>query len=237
MRDTRYYDSESAHYSGKRYPEVPQTYVQSLFRRRLRIVLSLAASLSRRRCLALLEIGCADGVVTSTLYDEFPDCFARVDAVDISAKMIEAARANAGGRHITFALRDELSYASAYDLVVEVGVINYAREDEELDAARRHTGPNGRFLCSIAGSDSLKNRLKHDEAGGFNNFLTYAEYEKKIRDRFVIERVVPVGLFIPHIWKVPSLARIVQPMLETLLAPVAPNLFHEKVYLLKPPQR
>ena len=234
MKDTHYYDKESSQYSGKRYPAHPSTYVQSFYLRRLKLVLSLVGKTVRGGGLRLIEIGCADGVVTRALYDRFSDVFSDIAGVDISPKMIEEAKAQAGERRISFGLRDTYTFIGKYDLVVEVGVINYADEEEELRFARRITGDRGYYLCSIAGTSSLWNRLKPDEDKGFNNFRSYAEYEAAIREHFTILASVPVGLFTPHIWKVPALARIVQPLCESVLSPFFPNLFHEKLYLLKP---
>ena len=234
MKDTQYYDKESSQYSGKRYPAHPLTYVQSFYLRRLQLLSSLVGKTMRGAGLRLIEIGCADGVVTRALYDRFSDVFSDVAGVDISPKMIEEAKAQAGERNISFGLRDTYTFIGKYDLVVEVGVINYADEEEELRFARRIVGDGGFYLCSIAGTSSLWHRLKPREDKGFNNFRSYAEYEAEIREHFTILTSLPVGLFIPHIWKVPMLARIIQPLVESLLAPLLPNLFHEKLYLLKP---
>lgn len=234
MRDTPYYDAESVQYSSKRYPQVPSSYIHFFYLRRLAIVTSLIRKTMHGSNLKLIEIGCADGVVTYALADTFAKFFSDISGVDISPKMIEAANAHKGSRKIEFGLRPTYQFRKPYDLVVEVGVINYADAGEEIRSARDLTGENGYYLCSIAGADSLKNRLKHDEEKGFNNFLTYREYEAKLRERFTIEQAIPVGLFIPHIWKVPALARVIQPLCEAISAPFFPNLYLEKVYLLKP---
>lgn len=233
MRDTDYYDAESSRYSSKRYPRVPQSYLQAFFLRRLHMVKVIIRDELHGDGLRLIEIGCADGVVTYALADSFGKTFSDIEAVDISPKMIAEAEANKGDRKIVFGLRQDFPFREHYDLVVEVGVINYADENEEFRFARTLIGAEGSYLCSVAGSDSLKNRLKRDEAKGFNNFLTYAEYEAKIREHFSIVRAMPVGIFIPHIWKLPALARIIQPIAEAVMAPLFPNLFHEKVYLLR----
>ena len=234
MKDTHYYDKESSQYSGKRYPTRPSTYVQSFYLRRLKLVLSLVGKTVQGSGLRLIEIGCADGVVTRALYDGFSEVFSDIAGGDISPKMIEEAKAQAGERRISFCLRDTYTFVGTYDLIVEVGVINYADEEEELRFARRMVGDSGYYLCSIAGTSSLWNRLKPHEDKGFNNFRSYAAYEAKIREHFTILASAPVGLFIPHIWKVPALARIVQPLCESVLSPLFPDLFHEKLYLLKP---
>jgi len=234
MRDTPYYDAESVQYSSKRYPHVPSSYIHFFYLRRLAIVTSRIRKTIHGSGLKLIEIGCADGVVTYALADAFSNTFSDIAGVDISPKMIEAAEAHKGDRRIEFGLRQSYRFRNPYDLVVEVGVINYADADEEIRSARDLAGENGYYLCSIAGADSLKNRLKHDEEKGFNNFLIYREYEAKLRELFTIEKVIPVGLFIPHVWKMPALARVIQPLCEAIVAPFFPNLFLEKVYLLRP---
>ncbi len=234
MRDTAYYDAESKQYSSKRYPEVPSSYIQSFYLRRLAIARSIIAETIHGSGLSLVEIGCADGVVTNALYDTFSDVFSGIAGVDISAGMIEVAQAHKGNRNITFGLRDTYAFAPKYDLIVEVGVINYADENEEISFARKIIADTGFYLCSIAGTDSLQSRLKRDERKGFDNFHSYAVYEAKLRERFEIVKIAPVGLFIPYLWRLPALARIIQPIAETIMAPIAPSLFHEKLYLLKP---
>lgn len=234
MKDTRFYDAESSRYSSKRYPSLASSYVQSFYLRRLAITFSMVRKFVRGRGLRLIEIGCADGVVTNALYDQFSGMFSDFAGVDISPKMIEEAKGHAGERQIVFELRGAHAFADSYDLIVEIGVINYANENEEIEFASRKIGQNGYFLCSIAGTSSLWNRLKPEEDKGFNNFRTYPEYEAKLREHFTILSIVPVGLFIPHIWKVPALARVVQPFFESILGPIMPSWFHEKVYLLKP---
>ena len=233
MRDTRYYDAESVQYSSKRYPARARSHTQAFYLRRLEIVKDLIRAYVHGTDRSLIEIGCADGVVTYALYDAFPGIFSHVDAVDISPKMIDQALAQRGNRRIAFGLREGFVFRDHYDLAVEVGVINYADDDQEIAFAHRMTAPDGCYLLSIAGSDSLLNRLKPGQADGFNNMRSYAEYEAKLRERFCVVRAVPVGLFIPHVWKVPVLARIIQPIAEFIMAPIVPNLFHEKVYLLK----
>ena len=235
MKDTRYYDQESSRYSQKRYPAKAINYVQSFYLRRLRFTLDWIAREKQGSGMSLIEIGCADGVVINKLYDVFQDRFSDVSAVDISSGMIEAARAHAKDRRITFSLRSEHSYKERYDAIIEIGVINYADAAEELAFARSKMNEHSIYICSIAGTNSLwhKKSMRKGEDVGFNDFRSYAEYEQNIRQHFTIANVMPVGLFIPYIWHMPAVARIVQSVLETLLAPIAPMLFHEKLYLLK----
>lgn len=234
MRDTQYYDRESSRYSEKRYPAVPGSYIQSFYLRRLALSIGLIRQAVHGSGLKLVEIGCADGVVTNALYDEFSGTFNNIAGVDISKAMVEAAAARAGGRHITFSQRDEHVFADTYDLIVEIGVVNYADADAEFRFAREKVSANGYYLCSVAGADSLLHWLKPDEGTGFSNFNSYAKYEAQLRTYFTIVSATPVGLFIPHVWKVPKLARIVQPLCEAVFSRIAPNLYHEKLYLLKP---
>jgi len=231
-KDTSYYDAESGIYSAKRYPRVVTTYVQSFYQSRLRTLTSAVRGKVRQGG-TMIELGCADGVVTRALYDLFHNVFSEVVGVDISRGMIERAKEMSSDRNIKFFLREEGCQWSRYDLVVEVGVINYADAERELEFARTIVHPDGVYICSVAGRDSLWHRLKPEDKR-FRNFLLYSEYEELMRKHFFIASTSSVGLFIPHIWKVPAVARIVQPLIELVLRRIAPNLFQEKVYVLRP---
>jgi SAM-dependent methyltransferase len=232
QKDTAFYDAESRQYSRKRYPEQAATYVQSFYLRRLAIVTGFTRALAKRKALSLLEIGCADGIVLRRLLEALPGGFSSLMGVDASPQMVEAARELSTGLPIEYAVRGEA--LAPRDLVLEVGVLNYVPNlEQELDALRAAIAPRGHAIISIAGMGSLWQRLKR-EGGGFAHFRSYAEYEAAIRARFSIVARRPAGLFIPHIWKAPALARVIQPAVEALVAPVPPGLFHEQLYLLAP---
>ena len=67
--------------------------------------------------------------------------------------MIGAAKAQAGGRDISFGLRDTYTFIGQYDLVVEVGVINYA-DDRKSSASRGASSATGDTISAPSPSTS-----------------------------------------------------------------------------------
>lgn len=232
LKDTAFYDAESVRYSAKRYPAVVSTYVQSFYKSRLSVVHHYIHKYTNSG--RLIEIGCADGVVIKSIYDAFPEKFTEYTGVDISEGMIGAAKASKRDRDIAFVQRDESALSGLYDVVLEVGVLNYMDPEPEFSKVRGLLKSDGVYICAIAGTDSLWHRLKPHEEKGFRSFKSYAAYEAELGKHFIFVSSSAAGLFIPHIWKVPALARVVQPIFEMLLRKISPNLFHEKVYVLKP---
>ncbi len=232
MKDTNFYDNESSKYSERRYPKLSSSYSQFFFKKRLSIILSLVGkSVSGRTNLSFLDIGCADGFVLNEIYKSFPSAFSKIAGTDVSPKMIETASHVYSSAPFVLKLRNDLTDRGPWDLIVETGVINYADFFEEIDYAHSVMKDIGYYIISLAGTNSLWNRIKKEDKG-FRNFLSYQKYEDEIKKHFDIVSSVPVGFFIPLIWKIPTLARIIQE-LEAVFRPIVPNLFHEKVYLLK----
>jgi SAM-dependent methyltransferase len=236
MKDTNFYNAESVVYSQKRYPEKTIDYIHYFFKKRLAIVLDLIEETSiQRRDLRLLEIGCADGVVIRKIEEKFGDRFSEVQGIDLSPQMIEMARKNNPvDVKIKFAVRKSDDNPGAdFDIIVEVGVINYTDFLPELEFVQKKLNPNGSYILSIAGRDALKEKLGRTNIKASNNLLNYADYEKMIIEHFDIAKVVPCGFWLPGLWKIPALARIIQPVLDPVLSVLLPNFFHEKVFLLK----
>lgn len=230
-KDTNFYDAESSKYSAKRYPKVAQNRIQHFFKSRLSIILCELQRYLRPNS-TLLEIGCADGIIIRSIYDKFSGMLVSAEGVDISPGMIEVARSLLGDRKISFALRNELEQRS-FDYVIEVGVVNYADFEEEMSHVCEILSPDGIYICSLAGTDSLSQKLNPAAQEGFRNFLSYSEYEKGLQQHFEIVAAKPVGLFIPYIWAIPAAARLIQPLMEKILSLISPNLFLEKVYVLR----
>ncbi len=234
-KDTAFYDKASDTYSGIRYPEKSTDYNHFFFKRRLDVtVAALKGIISdmKPRHPSLLEVGCADGVVLRRVSDVFGNAISTYAGVDISPKMIESAKAKNAGVPLTFSVRDPKECFAAADIVIEIGVLNYADFDREMGCAEQALPVDGRYICSVAGRGSLWDRLVRVDKG-FGNFLTYREYENKIRQRFDIVSIHSVGLRLPIVWRAPVIARLIQPVVEACLALLAPNSFHEKVYVLR----
>lgn len=232
MKDTNFYDSESKNYSAKRYAEKPISYTQYFFGRRLKLVSCAVGDILEKRggATSLLEVGCADGVVVKDLCAKYGAKISSVVGIDISPKMIEVARTNVVDSRACFLERKDYQ-TSPKDMVIEVGVANYADIHEELAFAKANMKQDGVYILSLAGKYSLWS-MRVGGKTGFNNFLSYKQYESLIKRDFKIIKTIPVGVFVPFIWKVPPVARIIQAMKEAISAKVFPNLCHEKIYIL-----
>ncbi|MDD5165090.1 MAG: class I SAM-dependent methyltransferase [Candidatus Pacebacteria bacterium] len=231
IKDPAFYNKESMQYSAKRYPAVATNYVQFFFKRRLSLTLSQMRGLfGGSNNLSLLEIGCADGVVMRDIQQKLPAVFSSMTGIDTAKDMIVTAATLDSTHKMKFYVRGE-EPIQTYDAVVEVGVVNYADFDTELAYARDHLKAGQVYILSIAGKGSLNARL--GDGVGYNNFLSYSEYQTKIRALFDIKKTIPVGLRIPFMWRVPFVARLIQPIAEIMLSRIVPNLFHEKIYILR----
>lgn len=233
VKDTVFYDAESSVYSDVRYPATPTTYTQWFFKRRLHITLQGVASyFAKKNQQSLLEIGCADGVVMRAIVARLPGQFSTMIGLDISPKMIEEARAKSAAIPGTlFYERKDYVSNEQFDLVLEVGVIGFIGVEQELPFVLRHLKEGGIYILSIAGKDALGFRL--GRITWFGEERSYREYEAVLKQHFTILSSTGCGLFVPYLWRLPALARIVQPIADMLVNLIAPQLCHEKIYLLK----
>jgi hypothetical protein len=231
MKDTTFYNAESARYSSSRYPKQSITFTQFFFKKRLAIVLNEIGKITNnKKELSLLEVGCADGVVVRAVWERYAAIFKNILAIDIAPQMIGVASKHNKNTSIAFSVRTDVALPGAHDLILEVGVLNFANLEEELRAVSTALVPGGRYICSLSSTTSLQNRLKG--ASGYRHLKSYKEYEAELCKYFVIEHVQGVGAFIPWLWKLPALARVVQPLADALILTTIPNLSHEKVYVL-----
>lgn len=234
MKDTKYYDKESAVYSLKRYSSVPRNYIQYFFGQRLDIVSNLVGKYANKNAdkQGALEVGCADGVVISSIYSRYSNIFGSWTGIDISPQMIEVARNNHKDLPIRFVERREYMPQGKIGIIIEIGVANYADVEEELSYAHGILDIDGVYILSLAGRGSLWS-IRQGGEGGFNNFHKYSEYEGLIGKYFDVLAKKPVGLYLPLVWRLPVLARMIQQFCEGIFAPFAKNLFHENIYVLR----
>jgi SAM-dependent methyltransferase len=232
-KDTEFYNKESSVYSQKRYPSVAKSYTQFFFKERLRFTInSIREIIKGKQDLSLLEIGCADGIVLEHISKELGTQFSQLIGIDISPGMIHAAQKKYKESTMIFKERKDYTGMSLHDLIVEIGVINYASLADELEYIASHVKAGGHAIISLAGTGSLWDKRRKDDTG-FNNFFSYSDYEREIMKHFTIIKRIPVGLPIPVIWRVPVLARVIESLAEKCMREIAPDLFHEKVYILK----
>jgi 2-polyprenyl-3-methyl-5-hydroxy-6-metoxy-1,4-benzoquinol methylase len=234
MKDIEYYNKESSQYSKKRYPEVETEYVHFLFKKRLDISIKMLKTIVKsRKNLELLEIGCADGIVLSEVAKKI-DTLDRLIGVDISPEMIKVARKNNKNNIIHYYTREEYNFDNRlFDISIEIGVLNFTNFSEEIGFVKTHLKKGGYYVCSLASSTSIISILKPQNKQDYRHLLTFVEYEEELAKQFLIKKSTPYGLFIPHLWKIPILARFIQPMIEFLFKKIIPNQFHEKIYLLE----
>ncbi len=236
MKDTNYYNVESSIYSSKRYPERTTDYLHYFFKKRLSIVLAFVKkNVTDKNGLKLLEIGCADGVITKRIEEKFGDKFSEIQGIDLSPQMIETAEKNKTlNSKIKYLVRTESNaIENSFDFIVEVGVINFTDFLAELQFVQKSLQREGLYILSIAGRDALVVRFGRNKVEAYKNLLNYSDYEKKIVEYFDIIEVIPYGFWLPGLWKLPALARMMQPVLDFIFTISLPNLFHEKIYLLK----
>lgn len=230
IKDRNFYNTESTQYSSKRYPERALTYVQHFFKKRLQVLLAqLQKATEGKNEASLLEVGCADGIVIRKISENIPGKFTEIVGVDTAEGMISVAKDLNQDSKTSFFVRGEESLGKAFDIVIEVGVANYTDFDAELAYARDHLNENGVYMLSIAGKSST-NAL-FGRGTGYQNFLSYEEYEEKIKNYFAIKKITPVGIYMPALWRVPFFGRFLQPIIESLFR-FFPNLYHEKLYTL-----
>lgn len=232
-RDTiDFYNEESGQYSKKRYEGQTLSYFQFLFKRRRELFLGLIRQISPQlKNSNILEIGCADGVLIKKLLQKFPDVFQSIVGVDVSPKMLELAKKTTNDPKVKYFFRGEEPEAK-YDLVIELGV-HVQDFDEEMHFVSDRLNNAGYFIYSAAGKSSLHAKIKLRDKEYARDYLDYSQYENIIKKYFEIIHGQVYGLFIPKLWSIPVLARIVQPIIEVLLSNIFPNLFHEKIYFLR----
>ncbi len=233
-RSATFYDEESKNYSRRRYPKVATNYIQFFFTRRRELVLDLLSRAVERTATprSLVEIGCADGILLRSVQERIPKAFDQLVGIDIAEGMIAVAKDITNDPAISYEVRKDFISGRKFTVAMEIGVGELTlRTEAEAEWAATQLTPGGYFLCGFAGRDSIVARL--DKAAARRGHLnTYATYEVALRKYFSIVDVRAYGFYVPFIWRVPFLARIVQPVAEVFGA-AFPDLCHEKVYLLQ----
>ena len=227
-----FYDKESGEYSKKRYEGKTLSYFQFLFKRRRQLFLGFIGGISKSlKDSDVLEIGCADGVLIKKLFQKLPNTFRSITGVDVSPKMLDRARETTKDYRAKYFLRGE-EPIQKYDLVIELGVHTQSFEEEMFYVAEK-LNLGGYFIYSVSGSQSLHAKIKLKGKDYAKDYLSYSGYENIIKKYFDVVAHESYGLFVPKLWAIPTLANLVQPMLEALFKNILPNLFHEKIYLLR----
>lgn len=230
----KFYDGESTYYTLKRY-EIPMIdFTQFYFRKRLAIVLKyIREATNEKKGLDLLEVGCADGIVIRKIEKEFPRVFKKLVGTDISSGMIVEAKKRNASASASFFLRGEENQEDRYDIVLEVGFLTTPILENELLFVANALKKDGYFICSLSLKDSLRMKLKSKDDSYVNTHYGPVEYEKLLNRHFTIMKKEAYGIFIPYLWKAPSIARVLQPFFEMVLKPFFSSFFHENIYLVQ----
>lgn len=233
--NTEFYDKASSEYSERRYNRVSESYIQFFFKRRLNLVLNyIKNNLSKdnRSNMRLLESGCADGIVIDSIIKSFPNLFSEYVGTDISKGMIDVANNKNIHNNVLFCLKNTQE-SGYFDLVLAIGFISPGIFDDEFNYINKYLKKNGIFIISLASKKSLYTLLKLKDKEYVKDYWTHNEYKNYLEKRFEIIDSMPCGFFIPKLWSIPFIARILQPILENIMKYITPDLFHEKLYILR----
>jgi SAM-dependent methyltransferase len=231
-RDTNYYDQEAERYSQKRYPKKDSDFVHFSFKKRKDILIEILGDIipTHKNTLSLLEMGCADGIVTREIAERFPQLHLVVGS-DISQEMIRVAREGTADPRIDFVVRGERSLG-IFDIIVEVGVISGPIARDEVSFAYEHLSSGGSFICSIANRRSFRAIFK-EQSSLLPSYMTFSEFEELFPSRFSIVQSKSFGLFVPYLWKFPFIGRFFQPFFEFAFLPFLSLFYHERIYCLR----
>lgn len=227
-----FYNQASTSYSQRRYLGQPKTYPQFFFQRRRALTLTLIDHLAAgRQNLKLLDVACADGVMSFALLEHYPKLWTKIVGVDIAPKMIEVAQAKNVDPRLSFFVKTETP-TETYDVILGLGFITGTILADEIAFVKKHLNPDGLYFCTLSSKYSIKALLTIRHEAYRQDYWTYPRYEHFLRQHFEIISARPYGLFLPLIWKWPSLARPLQRLAENLFR-FLPFLYHEKIYCLK----
>ncbi len=233
QRQVDYYDARSSSYSNERYPKVTSNYMHYVFKTRQKIFLDFLRGIINNlpENPSILEIGCADGLMFREIEKEFPNVFSKMVGVDVSPKMIEEANRQNKNTRSSFLLRENLAQEK-FDVIIELGVYPFDM-GEEMSIVKNSLKDNGYFFYSVSGSGSFYTNIKNKDAYHLKFHKTYKNYHKFFSNYFSVKKSQVYGMFIPKLWSIPPLARVLQPIFDFVFKIITPELFHEKIYLLQ----
>ncbi len=236
--NTKFYDDASKNYSRNRYSLVSVSYINFFFKKRLKIVVNQISNIISNNYhnqdnLTLLESGCADGVVINKIIKEFPNRFSVYVGTDISQGMIDEAIKQNKFENVRYYLKGKEDGDLKYDIVLAIGYLSPGIFDQEFGYLLSNLKKDGFLIISLASRNSIYTKLKLNNKEYIRDYWSHNEYYKYLSKRFDIVSISTCGLFIPKLWKFPYIARIFQPVIEDILDIFIPNLYHEKIFVLK----
>jgi len=122
-----------------------------------RIAAELAEWLPRSdEPLSILELGCGSGFLTRQIVERFPQ--AAIDAIDISAEMIELARQRLPAANVRWQVADMNRWESPlrYDLIASSTALHWGDPLQDLVMqVRRQLRPGGRLAAAVMSAGTL----------------------------------------------------------------------------------
>lgn len=231
--NTTFYDKASGEYSNRRYKSGTNSYIQFFFKRRLSLTIDILQKyLSGRNNLSLLEVGCADGIVIETIDSKYSNNFTKYIGTDISPEMIKVASEKNKNNKINYYIKNS-NEQGGFDFVLAIGFLSPGIFDREFDYIKKFLKKDGIAIVSMASRDSIYTKLKLKDQEYSKDYWNHNQYMEFLQKDFDVLCTKPCGLFIPKLWVLPVLARIAQPICESVFKFIIPNLFHEKLYVLR----
>jgi 2-polyprenyl-3-methyl-5-hydroxy-6-metoxy-1,4-benzoquinol methylase len=104
----------------------------------------------------VLELGCADGMVTARLCEKFD----RIDAVDASDELLEKARRRAPKARFFQSLFEEFTPEHPYDTIILGHVLEHVADPVAiLSVVAQWTAPGARLIITVPNGESLHRRV------------------------------------------------------------------------------
>ena len=121
-----------------------------------------------------------------------------------------------------------------YDVILAVGFLSLPMFKNDFPYIKDNLKSDGYFIWSLASRNSIHAQLKLKGQTYLKDYFSYREYEDFIKEHFIIIDSQAYGFFVPKLWSLPwRIALPLQRFIDFILRPICPNLFHEKIYLLK----
>lgn len=151
----------------------------------------------------ILDIGCGTGIYTKLLSQKFPE--AKIEALDLSDKMIEVARQKMDKDKINFIIADaeSLDINQEFDLITSNGAFQwFGNLKKTLLSYKKLLREKGCILFSIFGPKTfyeLKSSLNQMDSG--SNFISSSTFRKKSELINFLKKNFPKSYFQEEIFK------------------------------------
>ncbi len=144
---------------GNSYDSIAPSYDNNWLCHLTGVTDQLLESIPERRYQSIADLGCGSGYTTVGLAKRFPN--ARVSAVDVSQRMVEACRSRVGNEAFRYVCSDMLSFlensrSNEYDLVLSAWAIGYSHPQRIIRQASRVLKSGGIISFVVNYEDTMK---------------------------------------------------------------------------------